>query len=186
MSTSSPARVPGTYTGPSTLSQWADHGTHVAQLYSGAWVKFRFPDLSQLAGAGRVPEALKAIALQRIAGELKLLLEPGVDLAVDEPASIDEPKLRENAQLNHWLVSVMLVEPAVTPEQVAGLPHEDVELLLALATRDRDTDARGVVMGVTPLSRFARFRKAHRCGEDCADCEALRNESVASLAGGPV
>jgi hypothetical protein len=149
-----------------------------------------------LVAAGKVPEHLRAIAGARIANELKLLIDPGSD----EPA-LDEEKLRMNHQLNLWLLTQMVAQVAapecesdengiptkwedagLTPELVEQyVPAEDQELLIALAERMRDTDARGVVMGVMPLSRLARFRAAHGCGEDCAACESIRNEGLARL-----
>jgi hypothetical protein len=181
--------VPGTLVGPSSLDAWREAGVHLAQLETGAWVKFRFPDLSELAAAGKVPEELKAIALARIARELKLLLEPGEELPEDAEATMDQEKMAANAELNYWLLSQMLVEPEISPEEAASLPTEDRTLLIDLAERTRDTDARGVVMGVVPQSWGAAFREAHRCGPDCEGCLELRrrrSSALASIPGLPV
>ena len=160
------------------------------------WVRFVFPDLSMLAGAGKIPDHLRAIALVRIAKELKLLLEPGTDLPEGAEPTIDDAVLAENTVLNHWVVTQMVREVSNDGEewakvelQVDGeglldppLPSEDVIMLLDFAERLRVTDARGVVMGVTPLSAYARFLHAHRehglCGADCPGCEELRNEGA--------
>lgn len=180
---------------PATLKHspaaWSSAGLHRAQLESGTWVRFRFPDLSMLAGAGKVPEHLLATALARIAKELKLLMEPGVELPPEAEATIDHERLALNTELNHWLLTQMIhavsedgehfVDVELTLEQAEAIPAEDKILLFDLAERLRDTDARGVVMGVTPIARFVRFLQAHRrhglCGPDCPGCADLTNEA---------
>lgn len=182
------------------LQQWSETGLHRAQLDSGAWVKFRFPDLSMLAAAGKVPDNLTKVALARIARELKdMLLEELPETAPGQPPeqTVNEEVLSQNHDLNNWLITQMIAqlptgfdadgEPtgwedvALTPEEVEEhVPLEDKLRLIGIAERDTDVDARGVVIGVTPLSRYARFLHAHRrhqlCGEDCPGCADLRNE----------
>lgn len=183
---------------PPTLAAWSNAGLHVAQLETGAWVKFRYPDLSILAATDKVPDDLKPVALKRIAKELTLLIQPPADAPDPEP-TLDGEKLQQTHQLDRLLICEMVKaiaaadaeldeqgipvaeaweEVELTPAEVEAIPHEDLTMLSEFAERQRDTDARGVVMGVMPLSRLARFRAAHSCRPHCEACESLRREGL--------
>lgn len=51
-------------TGPEVLAQWAAAGLHRVLLPSGIWAKVRLPDTEIFIRAGRLPEAVRAIALR--------------------------------------------------------------------------------------------------------------------------
>lgn len=166
---------------------WRQLAVHEIQLPSGAWVKIRIPDLALLLAGDAVPERLRVVALSQVMDEIRGFSDDdntgGAESAVEErdeeaEAAKHLEALKRLAELHRWIVSQMLVEPRLTPDELAdvvnGPPEDDVLLLTAIATRERATDARGVTIGVEPLSRYAGFREVHGCAPDCAACEALR------------
>ena len=65
----------------------------------------------------------------------------------------------KQAEFYRELISRTLVEPKVAPEEVKDLPFEDIELLAALATRQRDVDALGQhIAGLDDNEKWRRFR----------------------------
>lgn len=129
------------------LDAWLSLGVHRVTLPTGAVVRLRLPDLSTLVARRMVPDELRSIAQQAFLRDVKL--ETG-----NPEAPLAEDKLAELYDLNCWLVSDMLVEPSISPDQVRLLPAEDLEWLILLAQRDVDTDALGVRLGVAPVDRF--------------------------------
>lgn len=164
----------------SSLIQWNELGVHEITLPSGAVVKVRIPDLSLLIAGDAVPESLRGIALEQLMGAVVAMkLDAGEN--VDQPkVSLDREKIGQLADLHFFLISAMLVEPEITVDQLVSPntrpPNPDLEMLAELALRERDTDARGVVLGVMPLQRLERFRHFHQCDPGCAACEALQAE----------
>lgn len=143
----------------SSLADWRKAAAHTIQLPSSTWVKIRIPDLSTLVARNLVPDTLKRIAAQAFLRDVKL--ETGV-----EEAPLNIETLGQLADLNYWLVSWMLVEPEVSAEDVRDLPAEDLELLVSIAQRETDVDARGVPLGVVPLARFRGAGVDDRLGAD--------------------
>lgn len=151
-------------------SAWAhanDRGPHVAVLPTGSAVKFELADLSMLLRAGRVPEHLRIVCQLAVAhadgieGYFQDLVQTAIIRGGDAQATI-AAAIAQGVELSHFLVSEMLVEPKVTPEEVAaGMFHElDVRMLLEFAERRRDTDAEGNKLGIMLLDpdQWARFR----------------------------
>ena len=183
------SRPPAADQGIVSPEEWAQLAHHTITLPSGARVKVRIPDLTLLIAQDAVPEKLRGVALREVLAAMgALTAKPDASEEAAEAAAplFDAEKIRTLAELHFFLVSEMLVEPKLTPEQAAtgGLPNEDLELLVQIATRERDTDARGVVLGVLPLSRFERFRHHHGCGEGCEACAAFRQEFSTRRVGG--
>jgi hypothetical protein len=155
------APSPATHTpaeGVVTLDQWVERATHTVTLPSGAVVKIRLPDLSLLLAGQRVPERLRVLALEQVMGAIEG--KPEIESEDGSATGKLEKQLGDLAELNFWLVSQMVVEPELTSDVLreGRLPNEDVEMLIALATRDTDEDALGVRLGVVPLERFDGFR----------------------------
>lgn len=188
MTTVESSRPPAAEEGIVTPEGWAKLAVHTVTLPSRARVKVRIPDLSLLIAHDAIPENLRGAALQKLMQDFAELQQPAAPAEGEqaERPSIDKEKIQQLASLHFFLVSEMLVEPKLTAGELeqAGLPNEDLELLVQLATRDRDTDALGVVLGVVPLSRFARFREHHGCDESCQACAAVVEELSTRSAGG--
>lgn len=187
MTTVESSRPQAAENGIVTPAEWAELAVHTVTLPSRARVKVRIPDLSLLIANDAVPENLRGAALEELMGTMAALQAPAAaDGSDPERPRIDKEKIQQLASLHFFLVSEMLVEPALTISELerAELPNEDLELLVQLATRERDTDALGVVLGVVPLSRFARFRDHHGCDESCEACAAVVEELSTRRASG--
>jgi len=87
-------------------------------------------------------------------------------------ASLDMENVKALTALRRELAAMCLVDPKLSADELlsSGIPSEDIDLLTAIAMRERDTDALGVKLGVMPLSRFDTFREVHGCDEGCEAC----------------
>jgi hypothetical protein len=164
---------------PITKEAWARLGEHTITLWSGAEVTIRYPDVVMLIAGESMPEHLRAILLQQLEGEIMGVAEagrgPGGEPAMGAPRFNTET-LVSYVEVNRWLVSAMLVEPAMTPEETQTIPPRDFDLILEIGKRERDRDARGVKLGVKRLQDFDSFRHHHACPETCPSCEAVIEE----------
>jgi hypothetical protein len=156
-----------------TLEQWAQAALHTVTCPSGAQVKVRIPDLATLLAGDAVPEHLRVVAFQKISDELsEALIEKGE--GENAQPRISQEVMNAAVELHRWVVIQSVVEPKLTVETLELVPAEDIEFLAEIATRERDTDALGVHLGVAPLSRFDTFRHFHKCAEDCSACQEVR------------
>jgi hypothetical protein len=168
---SAPASTP-----PSSVSdraaEWAKKAVHRITLESGMEVEIRLPDLAILIEGDALPERLRTVA-----AELWQTGAPALVGAPDGegPPSLDMEMVKGLAALRRHLAAMCLVDPPLSAEELqsSGVPAEDIDLLASIAMRERDTDARGVKLGVMPLSRFDTFREEHGCPPDCPACEAV-------------
>jgi hypothetical protein len=171
-----------------TREQWADKAVHTATLHSGAVVRIRIPDLPTLMLGDAMPERLRGAALEVLNREVKREAQVAAALAgggVDVP-DLTLEDIKGLTELRIWLAARMVVEPEVTEADfgVDGmLPKEDAALLSAIATRERDSDALGVRLGVAELSAYDRFLLVHECSPGCKACEAKRDEAAAAGGG---
>lgn len=121
-------------------------------LPSGFQVDITIPNLSALIKADALPNDLVEVATKVAVNQ-----EPPPDL------------FEQMDQLNTFLVSQTVVKPAVTPEEVNALPAEDIDMLVAFATRRTDIDAVGhQIAGLETIPSFRRFR-----GFDALDPDLL-------------
>lgn len=148
---------------------WTKRAVHHITLPSGFQPDIKIPNLALLAKLNKIPEKLRQIAAQEA-------LEPGsgLDAARDSTGQIDPEVVKESVELQEWLVIEMVVNPVLTVEDLPGLPQEDLEMLVEIAERRRDTDATGHCIGVEPLNRWVPFREEHGCASACESCERAR------------
>lgn len=124
-----------------TKKQWGDRKAHEVTLPSGATVKIQIPNLPQMMKGGKIPNPLIEVSVQTA--------------SITHPSQITPELLVAQWDYYAFLVSVTVVSPAVTPEEVGELPFEDVEMLVEFATRVRETDATGAhIGGVELVSSF--------------------------------
>jgi hypothetical protein len=138
-------------------------------------VDIRLPDLGALVAGERVPDHLRTAAVQKLLGEINPSAVDEGETAGQSQAKQLEETLPLALQFNDWVVSEMLVDPVMSMQDLAmdsdtRPPEEDMEMLVQIAMRERDRDARGVRLGVEPLSRMERFRHWHKCPPDCPAC----------------
>lgn len=171
------------HNGVATKEQWAARAVHEVTLYSGAVVKIRIPDLTTLLAGDAVPEELKGIAVGHVISELREATAdpaPAGETNVTPESGLSDELLERVTSLHRWLVSKMLVDPQLSPDELRpledggiGLPADDLELLGELAMRRRSRDALGVWLGVEPKSRWSVWQQAHNCPAGCEDCEKV-------------
>ncbi|HWE83055.1 MAG TPA: hypothetical protein VG265_15490 [Gaiellaceae bacterium] len=169
---------------------WQTLATHDITLFSGMQVTITIPDVSALMHGEAIPDTLRRAAVQ------ELIRPDGVEGAIAEKAKASENDpvaeaevlelVKQGLELRRWAGWQCLVTPSLpykadedTPPETftyAQVPPADRELLSQIAMRERNTDARGVVLGVVTLDVFARFRHHHDCPADCKACEALQRE----------
>lgn len=162
---------------------WISASVHQITLPSGARVKVQMPDLSRLIRSDLLPEDLRAAALRRAFDDLEVAppLDPNVGNDPEKMQKALEERFamaKQLVQFLDFLLTEMMVEPKLSMEEVAKIPGEDRDMLIAIAQRERNTDARGVRLGVAPLNAFHEFRELHGCvdrePEGCPSCQTLQ------------
>jgi hypothetical protein len=128
-------------------------------------VTFSIPDTNALITARALPEDLTEIAMYAASypdGAEGYVNDLSVRVAMSDQHDATEKlqaAVADSILLSHWLVAHMLVEPAITAEDVPELPPMDVRMLLEFAERKRNTDAEGVVLPIAMLEEYARFHQ---------------------------
>jgi hypothetical protein len=126
-----------------TLAQWKKAAVHTITLATGTVVDIKIPNLPELVSAGEFPNHLVDVAIAVATGDTKITTK----------------EVEAQAEFYRHLMSKTLVEPAVTPDEAREIPFEDVELLAALATRQRDVDALGKhIAGLDNNEDWRKFR----------------------------
>lgn len=135
-----------------TVDEWAAAGGHEVLCPSGVRVTIKVPDLAALIESGELPQNLLDAALATASKVSKGQdQEPSKDLIAKE------------RQFTDFLVSITVVKPSLTVEQASKVPFEDKEMIVAIATRQRDTDAEYQQIG--GLSASENWRRFRRVGE---------------------
>lgn len=167
MSTKSKRPATGTPLSPDSKRAWKarnDSGPHTAVFPSGAILTFRIPNESTLLESGRLPDQLREIALLCAAhpegpeGYMTDLVHQAM-FRVETQQQVTQA-IEAGMQMQHHLVAEMLVDPTVTPDEVAAgeFPELDIRMLLEFAERRRNTDAVGNRLPVVVLRDWASFR----------------------------
>lgn len=162
--------------GAVSKAAWGKLVVHDVVCSSGALVKFRIPNLNALLVSDQIPENLRSAVLMAMSGGI------GAALAGGEKPSDTEiiEMLKGDAEFRPYLVAQGLVEPAYSAEELVAamesgeVPVEDVDMLADIALRQRFTDARGVWLGVRPLSSFESFLHDYECEPGCEACASNR------------
>lgn len=140
-----------------TADAWKARSGHPATLPSGTIIRLKVPNLAQLAKTGQLPNDLIRTAIPEVAG-----VEP-------EPLSEEEAlkTIQKLADFQTWITTISVVSPTIDEDDVPDLPTEDVEMIVALATRQRDLDAVGHhIGGLEKSADFRRFRGLSDGNED--------------------
>lgn len=128
-------------TSKTTLAGWKKAKRHEVTLPSGVTVQVEIPNLPALIKTGQIPNDLVDLTIKAAQGDLV----------------VSKELIEQQADFTAKLVTLTVKEPEVTDEDVADLPYEDCELLVEVATRQRDLDAEGHHIG--GLEKSADFRK---------------------------
>lgn len=117
-----------TQTKTTSLAGWKKSKRHTITLPSAAVVDIEVPDLPELVKTGGIPNDLVDIAIGVAAGK-----------------KVTREDILQQADFFNKLCALTVVEPKVAEEDFASgaLPFEDKEMLVEIATRQRDLDAVG-------------------------------------------
>jgi hypothetical protein len=137
-----------------SLSAWKKAASHYPLLPSGVRVGIRIPDLPALIEAGQIPQHLLDVALGLASGEDQ---KPSIEL------------VKSQREFTDTLVALTVVEPKLSEADLAEIPFEDKDFIVAVATRQRDLDAEGEhLAGLTKSEKFRKFRRLGEFDEDVA------------------
>lgn len=180
--TSTPART-------DELAGWKARVLHTITCPSGQRLRITLLGVGTVLQHGDFPEDLVDLAVSELtypdgaAGRLK----DDIDQAAAAGGPLDRDtilgRLHQLARFQKLLASAAIKEietdtgwvpVTLTPDRLEELPEDDWTLVALIMQRLRNTDARGVTIGVEPIDRWAAFREAHRCAGDDREqgCEA--------------
>jgi hypothetical protein len=156
-----------------------------------AGMELRIPALTELIRGDAVPDRLRAIALKAAAhpAGLRGVMSDELQKAEKEEQT-DEQVLADESALRSAIVDVIAIQKLLVTQSVRvggklltledlddpDFPAPDAEWLGGVMLREIEYDARGVRLGIEPLSSWERFRHFHDCGADCSACAALQDE----------
>jgi hypothetical protein len=137
-----------------TAAAWIKARYHEPLLPSGFRPTIIIPDLAKLIETGAIPQDLLDVALGAVSGENNV---PSIELVKTQREYTDK------------IVELMVIEPELTPEEIAQIPFQDKDMLVALANRQRDLDAEGEhISGLNKSEKFRKFRRLGEFDEDVA------------------
>lgn len=137
---------------PTSAAAWKKAGVHNILLPSGVRIELKILDLPALIEAGEIPQHLLETALGIVREDSNV--EKGYD------AEKIKDLVKQQREFTDHVTRLSVVTPMITYEQAHDLPFEDREMIVAIATRQRDLDAEGAhIAGLDKSERFRRFRK---------------------------
>ena len=141
-------------TAKTTKASWKKAAVHEGiTLPSGTVVSIKLPNRPLMIKTGQLPNTLveDALAAQ----------------SATSNATVTREMIEQQWEYYSFLVSRTVVEPAITQEEVAEIPAEDIEMIVEFATRQRDIDAvYSHIAGLDKLDSFRKFRSLSGGFED--------------------
>ena len=138
-----------------TAETWAQNALHYVVLPSGACVTIRIPDLPAMIETGEIPQHL---------------LDAALGVASKPSQTPSKELIVQQREFTDTLVKITVVEPELTDAMLdpkTGIPYEDKEMLVEIATRQRDLDAEGShIGGLETSEKWRRFRGVASLYED--------------------
>ena len=138
-------------------SSWKKARLHEVTLPSGTQVKIQVPNLPLLVKTGQLPNELVSKAL-----------------GIVQSGELDAKTIAEQSDFYGQLVVETVKDPVLAVDDVTGddpIPFEDVEMLVEIATRQRDLDALGHHVG--GLHTSAEWREFRGLGPIDANVEGV-------------
>lgn len=127
-----------------SLGAWKKAKRHTVTLPSATVVEIEIPDLPNLVKAGAIPNELVDVAIEAASGR-----------------KVTRDDIVKQADFYNKLCALTVVVPEVEESVFANgdIPFEDKEMLVEMATRQRDLDAVGHhLAGLEKSSDFRSFR----------------------------
>ena len=152
---------------PDSKTAWRkrnDAGPHTGVFPSGATLKFIVPNSGLVLLSGKLTGTLRATAVFCAGhpGGNEGYMRDLVNGAVVNPELAEQAiqAIEDGLALRPILVAEMLVDPKVTPEEVAAgdFPEEDIRMLLEFAERRRNVDAAGNQLPIIVARDWLPFR----------------------------
>lgn len=126
------------------LSKWKNSKRHKITLPSGMEVEVEIPNLRMLIKTGQIPNSL---------------IEAAGEAAASGNTTPSPELIEQQDAFYAKLVTVTVKVPAISEDDVADLPFEDIELIADIATRQTDRDATGRhIAGIELVEEYAAFR----------------------------
>lgn len=142
-----------------TAAGWVKQALHTIVLPSGAVVKIRIPDISDLIQTGQIPQHLLADALA--------FAKRGAE---DDPKPPTPDEMKNEVEFKNLVVKATVVEPAIDEALLvpgSGIPVEDKDMIVEFAMRQREFDAEGNhIGGLDTSAKYRRFRGIDSLYED--------------------
>jgi hypothetical protein len=129
---------------PTSLAAWKKNKTHFVTLPSSTVVELAIPDLPSLIKAGKIPNPLIDAAL-----------------GATEKKKVTKEDIEQQSEFYNILASLTVKAPSVSVEDFenGSLPFEDKEMIVEIATRQRDLDAVGKhIAGLDKVASFREYR----------------------------
>ena len=134
---------------------WTAAAVHDVVLPSGACVQIRIPDLPAMIEAGEFPQHL---------------IDAALGVANKPDAKPTKEMIVQQREFTDELVKKTVLDPEITPEMLdpkTGIPFEDKEMIVEIATRQRDLDAEfNHIGGLDKSEKWRKFRGLGHLYED--------------------
>lgn len=129
---------------PASVASWKKARKHNILCPSGVRVDIVIPDLPRMIEAGNIPQHL---------------LDAALGVATDAESKPSADLIKQQREFSDVLVMLTVEEPKLSEADLPDIPFEDRELIVALATRQRDIDAEGEhIGGLMKSDKFRKFR----------------------------
>lgn len=142
-----------------SLSAWKKAKRHTVTLPSATVVEIEIPDLPNLVKAGAIPNELIDVAI-----------------GVAQGKKVTREDIVQQADFYNKLCALTVVAPDASEEDFASgsIPFEDKEMLVEMATRQRDLDAVGHhLAGLEKSKDFRSFRGIINFDQDVEGAEGI-------------
>jgi hypothetical protein len=136
---------------PATLAEWKKAKQHTITLPSGTVVEVVVPNLPKLVQTGQIPNSLIDIALKVVQGSKQITRED----------------IEAQPDFYNKICAFTVVKPKLGDDDFEDIPYEDKEMLVEIATRQRDLDAVGHHLGgLETVKDWRNFRGLSHVYED--------------------
>lgn len=129
-----------------SASAWSKSKRHYVTLPSSAVVAMEIPDLPALVSSGKLPNELIDVAVKTASGG-------------QQSDETTREAIEQMPEFYRFLVKLSVKEPPVDDALYDELPTEDKEMIVEIATRQRDIDAvYDHIGGLHTSKRWRTFR----------------------------
>lgn len=141
---------------PRTVASWGKRKPHDIVLPSGMEVTIEIPNLPKIIKGGDLPNHLISAAVQQVNAQ-----------------KVTEEMIKSQWDYYKFLLLVAVKDPQITEDDLDSdvIPYEDIEMLVEIATRQRDMDA--TYQHIGGLDKLEAFRRARGIPDGDAALEGI-------------